>query len=98
MPLVTLLTNSRGPDPEMVKKAKELCEDLMANVREQYEDFKSRPPRAYGGGGGGGSSGYGDRPHNTHHQGGSSYQGYNNNSHHHNKGNSYGNSPASAAP
>ncbi|KAK0740576.1 hypothetical protein B0T18DRAFT_491190 [Schizothecium vesticola] len=93
-----------GPDIDMVKKAKELCEDLMSNVRQQYEDFKSRPPRGYGGGGGGGggggSGGYGDRPHNTHNQGGGqSYQGYNNNtSHHNNQGNSYSNSPTSVAP
>ncbi|KAL2694484.1 hypothetical protein Neosp_001062 [[Neocosmospora] mangrovei] len=37
-----------GPDPNMVEKAKELCEDLIANVKEQYEEFKTRPPR-YGG-------------------------------------------------
>ncbi|TDZ31132.1 Uncharacterized protein C8034_v009398 [Colletotrichum sidae] len=46
-----------GPDPKMVEKAKELCEDLIANVKEQYEEFKSRPPRGYGGG-------YGDRSRN----------------------------------
>lgn len=45
-----------GPDANMVEKAKELCEDLIANVTEQYEEFKSRPPR-YGGDRGG----YGDR-------------------------------------
>ncbi|ROV95080.1 hypothetical protein VSDG_05816 [Cytospora chrysosperma] len=40
-----------GPDPKMVQQAKELCEDLLANVTEQYEEFKSRPPRNnYGGG------------------------------------------------
>ncbi|KAH7157100.1 hypothetical protein EDB81DRAFT_788853 [Dactylonectria macrodidyma] len=56
-----------GPDASMVEKAKELCEDLIANVTEQYEEFKSRPPR-YGGdrgygdrGGYGGDRGYGDR-------------------------------------
>ncbi|KAK5658590.1 hypothetical protein OQA88_1983 [Cercophora sp. LCS_1] len=73
-----------GPDPAMVQKAKELCEDLIANVREEYETFKSRPPRSYGGGGGG----YGDRSH----QGASSYQGYNNGQGH----GSY-NSPTTAA-
>lgn len=56
-----------GPDPKMVEKAKELCEDLLGKVREEYEEFKNRPPRNYGG-----SGSYGDR------QGGhsSSYQGY----------------------
>ncbi len=46
----------------MVEKGKELCEDLIENVKEQYEEFKTRPPRqhhhesrgGYGGGGGGG--------------------------------------------
>ncbi|KAI1172366.1 hypothetical protein F4777DRAFT_562077, partial [Nemania sp. FL0916] len=50
-----------GPDPKMVEKAKELCEDLVGKVKEEYEDFKSRPPRQhYGGHGGGGGYG-GDR-------------------------------------
>ncbi|KAF7549310.1 hypothetical protein G7Z17_g6462 [Cylindrodendrum hubeiense] len=62
-----------GPDASMVDKAKELCEDLIANVTEQYEEFKSRPPRyggdrggyggerggGYGGDRGGGGGGYG---------------------------------------
>ncbi|KAI1825408.1 hypothetical protein F4861DRAFT_538092 [Xylaria intraflava] len=49
-----------GPDPKMVEKAKDLCEDLVGKVREEYEEFKTRPPRQhYGGHGGGG--GYGDR-------------------------------------
>jgi hypothetical protein len=52
----------RGPDPNEVQKAKELCEDLLKNVREQYEEFKSRPPqRGYGTTGYGGERGYGDR-------------------------------------
>ncbi|KAI0517231.1 hypothetical protein F5B22DRAFT_635872 [Xylaria bambusicola] len=51
-----------GPDPKMVDKAKELCEDLVSNVKDQYEEFKTRPPRQhYGGHGGGGGGGYGDR-------------------------------------
>ncbi|KAG0652029.1 Pre-mRNA splicing factor khdc4 [Hyphodiscus hymeniophilus] len=54
-----------GPDPNEVQKAKELCEDLLKNVREQYEEFKSRPPpqRGYGtqSTGYGGERGYGDR-------------------------------------
>ncbi|KAL2257637.1 hypothetical protein VTK26DRAFT_9369 [Humicola hyalothermophila] len=73
-----------GPDPKMVEKAKELCEDLLANVREQYEEFKSRPHRGYGGG-------YGGRG------GGDSYHGYNRDSHHHNSSHSYSNSPAPGA-
>lgn len=43
----------------MVEKAKELCEDLVSNVKEEYEEFKTRPPRQHYGGHGGG--GYGDR-------------------------------------
>lgn len=40
----------------MVEKGKELCEDLVANVKVQYEEFKKRPPRpSYGG------VGYNDR-------------------------------------
>ncbi|GAB1313033.1 hypothetical protein MFIFM68171_03243 [Madurella fahalii] len=74
-----------GPDPKMVEKAKELCEDLLANVREQYEEFKSRPPRNYGGGGYGGRGG------------GDSYHGYNRDSHHQNSSHSYSNSPAPGA-
>ncbi|KAL8793353.1 MAG: hypothetical protein Q9195_004031 [Heterodermia aff. obscurata] len=43
-----------GPDPKEVQHAKELCEDLLTNVREQYERFKENPPqRSY-------NSGYGD--------------------------------------
>lgn len=34
-----------GPEADMVEKAKELCEDLVANVKEQHEEFKNRPPR-----------------------------------------------------
>nr|KAJ4024057.1 hypothetical protein NW766_000289 [Fusarium irregulare] len=49
-----------GPDANMVEKAKELCEDLIANVKQQYEEFKSRPPR-YGGDRYGGDRYGGDR-------------------------------------
>lgn len=73
-----------GPDPNEVQKAKELCEDLLANVREQYEEFKNRPPpqRGYGGQstGYGGERGYGDRaPDRSNSYGGSGggYGGYN---------------------
>ncbi|KAG5303878.1 KH domain-containing protein [Histoplasma capsulatum G186AR] len=63
-----------GPDPKEVQNAKALCEDLLANVREQYERFKEQPPppqRSYGGGGHH-AGGYGrDRSH----YGGGSYGG-----------------------
>lgn len=47
-----------GPDPNEVKHARELCEDLLANVKEQYQMFKERGGQrggrgGYGGGGGG---------------------------------------------
>jgi len=73
-----------GPDPAEVQKAKELCEDLLKNVREQYEEFKSRPPpqRGYGAQstGYGGERGYGDRaPDRSNSYGGSGgYGGYSN--------------------
>ncbi|KAL8938160.1 MAG: hypothetical protein Q9216_004037 [Gyalolechia sp. 2 TL-2023] len=39
-----------GPDPKEVQHARELCEDLLANVKEQYDRFKENPPqRNYGG-------------------------------------------------
>ena len=43
---------SSGPDPREVQRAKELCEDLLNNVKEQYERFKENPPpqRGYGSG------------------------------------------------
>lgn len=77
----------------MVQKARELCEDLLENVKEQYEQFKSRPPRTFDRFGGHGdrsgsyserSGGYGgDRPPRD---GGNSYhhnQNYNNNNGNH---------------
>ena len=49
-----------GPDPKEVERAKELCQDLLANVKEQYERFKENPPpRDYNSGGYGQSR---DRP------------------------------------
>lgn len=53
-----------GPDPAEVQRAKDLCEDLLKNVRDQYEEFKNRPQqqRPFGGTTGyGGERGYGDR-------------------------------------
>ncbi|KAL8930205.1 MAG: hypothetical protein Q9208_000822 [Pyrenodesmia sp. 3 TL-2023] len=42
-----------GPDPKEVQHARELCEDLLGNVKEQYERFRENPPqRSYGGYGG----------------------------------------------
>ncbi|KAI5784566.1 hypothetical protein EDC01DRAFT_662488 [Geopyxis carbonaria] len=32
-----------GPDPNEVQRAKELCEDLITSVRNQYEEHKSQP-------------------------------------------------------
>ncbi|KAK2070845.1 hypothetical protein P8C59_005311 [Phyllachora maydis] len=50
-----------GPELSMVEKAKALCGDLLANVKEQYEEFKSRPPRNHDRAGGFGDRGFGDR-------------------------------------
>jgi hypothetical protein len=91
-----------GPDPAMVEKGKELCEDLVANVREQYEDFKRRPPPSQRFGG------YGDRRdrdredryrdrdrHDGHHHGHGNHHGRNGSygqqgGHHGNGGGDYG--------
>ena len=79
-----MLTLQSGPDPNEVQKAKELCEDLLKNVREQYEEHKNRPPpqRGYGGQstGYGGERGYGDRApdRSNSYGGGGGYAGYNN--------------------
>jgi hypothetical protein len=53
-----------GPDPREVQRAKELCEDLLGNVKVQYQHFKENPPqqRSHGGAGygqGGDRSAYG---------------------------------------
>ncbi|PWW75299.1 hypothetical protein C7212DRAFT_198410 [Tuber magnatum] len=43
-----------GPDPREVQRAKELCDDLLASVKSQYEDHKKQPQPirfpSYGGG------------------------------------------------
>ncbi|KAI1479467.1 KH domain protein [Daldinia eschscholtzii] len=62
-----------GPDPKMVEKAKELCEDLIANVKEQYEEFKSRPPRQHFGHGDHGGGNYGERSYGGRSYGGDRY-------------------------
>lgn len=33
-----------SPDPEQVERAKKLCEDLLASVRQNYEHFQANPP------------------------------------------------------
>ncbi|KAI9797788.1 MAG: hypothetical protein M1833_005291 [Piccolia ochrophora] len=50
-----------GPDPKEVQHAKELCEDLLGNVKQQYEQFKERPPQQNYGGYGGYQQGGHDR-------------------------------------
>ncbi|KAK4988701.1 hypothetical protein LTR50_003780 [Elasticomyces elasticus] len=80
-----------GPDPNEVQRAKELCLDLLANVTQQYEQFKERGPRhdyhdhgdrgdrgdRYGGGD---RYNHRDRDRNTGSYGGGGYNngGYNN--------------------
>ncbi|KAI9158452.1 hypothetical protein HJFPF1_06447 [Paramyrothecium foliicola] len=58
-----------GPDAEMVEQGRALCEDLVANVKEQYEEFKARP-RFHN------SGGYGDHGRGSSHGGGNSYSSY----------------------
>ena len=61
-----------GPDPKEVQKAKELCEDLLGNVRQQYERFKANPPpqrmESY-------TDGYGPNAGNSSYGGRDSYRG-----------------------
>jgi len=58
-----ILTMFRGPDANEVKRARELCEDLLGNVKEQYQQFKERGPRGGNrfGGGDYGNGGYGQQ-------------------------------------
>ncbi|GAB7355028.1 hypothetical protein MBLNU459_g5629t1 [Dothideomycetes sp. NU459] len=69
-----------GPDPAEVARAKDLCLDLLQNVRTQYEQFKERGPRGGGGGGDHGDrgyrGGYGDRERNSSYGGGGGNGGY----------------------
>lgn len=82
-----------SPDPEMVEKARKLCEDLLKTIRQNYEHFKANPPpqrmESYtdgygadahrgGGGYGGGGGGYGRRRDTDSYS--SSYAGYSNSS------------------
>ncbi|EWC45722.1 hypothetical protein DRE_05059 [Drechslerella stenobrocha 248] len=58
-----------GPDPKEVEHAKELCEDLVKSVTEQYEQFKANPPPPrYGNYGGNHGGGGGHHNHHHHHQ------------------------------
>ncbi|KAL7624365.1 hypothetical protein AAE478_005929 [Parahypoxylon ruwenzoriense] len=89
-----------GPDPKMVEKAKSLCEDLIDNVKEQYEAFKSRPPRPHysGGHGGGHGGGYGERSYGERSYGGDRYGDRSGGDSGHYSGyGGYNNSPAPAA-
>lgn len=67
-----------GPDPNEVKRAKELCEDLLANVKQQYEQFKQRGPSqggGYGGRDGYNNGGYHNRGDRGNYGGGGGYGG-----------------------
>src|SRR6478609_11833430 len=70
---IQLMPDPSGPDADMVAKGKELCEDLVANVKEQYREFRARP-RFHN------SGGYGDHGRGSSHGGGNnnnSYSSYN---------------------
>lgn len=89
-----------SPDPEQVERAKKLCEDLLASVRQNYEHFKANPPPqrmesytdGYGADANRGSyGGYGrDRRHDSHSA--SNYSGYGQNS------STYSGTPAVGTP
>ncbi|KAK6339096.1 hypothetical protein TWF696_009883 [Orbilia brochopaga] len=58
-----------GPDPKEVQHAKELCEDLVKSVTDQYELFKANPPPPrYGGYGVNHGGHHHNHHHNNHHQ------------------------------
>ncbi|KAF3123430.1 hypothetical protein TWF703_000906 [Orbilia oligospora] len=87
-----------GPDPKEVQHAKELCEDLVKSVTDQYEQYKANPtpPRYgnYGTGHGGGGGGGGGHHHNHHnHQGQQHHYGQ-----HHNYGSHMQQSPPPPPP
>ncbi|CAG7930410.1 unnamed protein product [Penicillium olsonii] len=65
-------------DTTELQKTKELCEDLLNNVREQYQRFKENPPQHHYGGYGNRGGDRGDRYQ------GSGYGGYNNRQQQHN--------------
>ncbi|KAJ5963567.1 K Homology domain type 1 [Penicillium vulpinum] len=62
-----------GPDASDVQQAKELCEDLLTNVKEQYQRFKENPPQHNYGGYGNRGGDRGDR--GDRYQGGGGYGG-----------------------
>ncbi|KAF3924320.1 hypothetical protein ABW21_db0208416 [Orbilia brochopaga] len=58
-----------GPDPKEVQHAKELCEDLVKSVTDQYEVFKANPPPPrYGSYGVNHGGHHHNHHHNNHHQ------------------------------
>ncbi|KAJ5143950.1 K Homology domain type 1 [Penicillium bovifimosum] len=65
-----------GPDADDVNKAKELCEDLLSNVKEQYQRFKENPPQHNYGGYGNRGGDRGDRYQGDRYQGGGGGGGY----------------------
>lgn len=79
----------------MVAEAKKLCEDLIENVKEQYEKHKERPPR-YGGGhrdggyGGGGRDGSYRGGRDDNYRGGRDDGGYGGHDRGHSGGGGYG--------
>ncbi|CDM27867.1 hypothetical protein CBS147339_4425 [Penicillium roqueforti] len=85
-----------GPDANDVQQAKELCEDLLTNVKEQYQRFKENPPQHnYGGYRGGDRGDRGDRYQGG---GGGGYGGgYNNRQQHNNPSASPAGQAAAAA-
>ncbi|KAK5997042.1 hypothetical protein PT974_02393 [Cladobotryum mycophilum] len=84
-----------GPDPNMVSKAKDLCEDLITNVKEQYEEFKARPPRFNNSGGGYGDHG-GRGSHGGSHGGSHSNNSSSNNNNSYSSYNRYGSDTAAS--
>jgi len=63
---VPMYLHVAGPDAADVARAKELCEDLLGNVKQQYQQFKERAREGGGfgdrrGGGYGRDGGYSDR-------------------------------------
>ncbi|KAJ5150752.1 K Homology domain type 1 [Penicillium coprophilum] len=73
-----------GPDANDVQQAKELCEDLLTNVKEQYQRFKENPPQHNYGGYGNRGGDRGDRGDRYQGGGGGGYGGGYNNRQQHN--------------
>ncbi|CAG8930882.1 unnamed protein product [Penicillium salamii] len=81
-----------GPDANDVQQAKELCEDLLSNVKEQYQKFKENPPHHHYGGYGNRGGDRGDRYQ------GSGYGGYNNRQQQHQNNGSSASPSGQASP